>query len=72
MQHRIPQTYINAIQLARMSLQIIQKKKPQVLSTVRMKFSSPLLLSLAAAVAHASPIEKREGITDGMSIQTNQ
>lgn len=32
-----------------------------------MKISSPLLLSLGVAVAQASPVEKRAGITDGMS-----
>ena len=46
----------------------------QILSTVyksfplpTMKISSPLLLSLGVAVAQASPVEKRAGITDGMS-----
>lgn len=69
----IPQAYINTCaRLAQISLKPFKAKRLQVFFSVKMKFSSPLLLSLAAAVAHASPIEKREGITDGMSMQTNQ
>lgn len=37
----------------------------------KMKISSPLLLSLGVAVAQASPVEKRAGITDGMSFMAN-